>query len=99
MPSSDEIVVEFAALNQAAADITSALSSMQSELDNVNSTVQPMVSSWQSDAQEAFLQRKAEWTSAASDLQTLLTGIKAAVLKSAEIMQAREKANVAKFTR
>jgi len=98
MPSSDAIVVEFAALNQAAADITSALSSMQSELDNVNTTVQPMLASWESDAQEAFLQRKAEWTSAATDLQTLLTGIKGAVMKSAEIMQAREKANVAKFT-
>jgi WXG100 family type VII secretion target len=95
----DEIVVEFAALNQAAADISNALSSMQSELDNVNSTVQPMVASWQSDAQEAFLQRKAEWTNAANDLHTLLNGIKGAVLKSAEIMQAREKANVAKFSR
>lgn len=95
----DEIVVEFAALNQAAADISSALSSMQSELDGVNSTVEPMVASWQSEAQEAFLQRKAEWTSAATDLHTLLNGIKGAVLKSAEIMQAREKANVAKFSR
>ncbi|MEV6931458.1 WXG100 family type VII secretion target [Dactylosporangium sp. NPDC051485] len=95
----DEIVVEFAALNQAAADISSALASMQSELDNVNSTVQPLVATWQSDAQEAFLQRKAEWTNAANDLHTLLNGIKSAVLKSAEIMQAREKANVAKFAR
>ncbi|WP_432835335.1 WXG100 family type VII secretion target [Dactylosporangium sp. CA-092794] len=95
----DEIIVEFAALNQAAADISSALSSMQSELDNINSTVQPMVATWESDAQEAFLQRKAEWTTAATDLQTLLNGIKGAVLKAAEIMQAREKANVAKFAR
>ena len=96
MPS-DEIIVEFGALNQAAADITSALASMQSELDNVDATVQPMVSSWQSAAQEAFVQRKAEWTTAAGDLQTLLTNIKGAMLRSAEIMQAREKANVGKF--
>ncbi|GAA2345569.1 WXG100 family type VII secretion target [Dactylosporangium salmoneum] len=95
----DEIVVEFAALNQAAADISSALASMQSELDTVNSTVQPLVATWQSDAQEAFQQRKAEWTNAANDLHQLLNGIKSAVTKSAEIMQAREKANVAKFAR
>jgi WXG100 family type VII secretion target len=95
----DEIVVEFAALNQAAADITSALSSMQSELDTINSTVQPMIASWESEAQQAFIQRKAEWTSAANDLHTLLNGIKGAVTKAAEIMQAREQANVAKFAR
>jgi early secretory antigenic target protein ESAT-6 len=95
----DEIVVEFAALNQAASDITSALSSMQAELDGVNQTVQPMIASWQSEAQEAFAQRKLEWTNAANDLHQLLNGIKGAVLKAAEIMQQREQANVAKFSR
>jgi len=95
----DEIVVKFAALNQAAADISSTLSSMQSELDTVNQQVAPLISSWESDAQEAFVQRKAEWTSAAEDLHQLLNGIKGAVLKSAEIMQAREQANLAKFQR
>ena len=95
----DEIVVEFAALNQAAADISTALSSMQSELDTVNQQVQPLLASWQSDAQEAFHQRKTEWESAANDLHQLLNGIKGAVLKAAEIMAAREQANVAKFSR
>ncbi|GAA3269021.1 MULTISPECIES: WXG100 family type VII secretion target [Dactylosporangium] len=95
----DEIVVEFAALNQAAADISAALSSMQSELDTVNDQVQPLLASWQSDAQEAFHQRKNEWTTAANDLHQLLNGIKGAVLKAAEIMQAREQANLAKFQR
>jgi 6 kDa early secretory antigenic target len=95
--SGSEIVVEFHALHQAADDIGRALSSMQSELDSINSQVQPLVHTWQSDAQQAFVQRKAEWESAANDLHQLLTGIKSAVLKSAEIMQAREKANVAKF--
>jgi len=93
----DEIVVEFHALHQAADDIGRALSSMRTELDQVNSTVQPLVHTWQSDAQQAFVQRKTEWESAANDLHTLLSGIKGAVLKAAEIMQAREKANVAKF--
>jgi early secretory antigenic target protein ESAT-6 len=55
------------------------------------------VHTWQSDAQQAFVQRKAEWSSAADDLHQLLTGIKVAVLKAAEIMAAREKSNVAKF--
>ncbi|MFI5906762.1 WXG100 family type VII secretion target [Dactylosporangium sp. NPDC051541] len=95
----DEIVVKFAALNQAAADIGSTLSSMQSELDTVNQQVAPLISSWESDAQEAFVQRKAEWTAAADDLHQLLNGIKGAVLKAAEIMQAREAANLAKFQR
>ena len=42
----DEIVVAFAALNQAASDISTALSSMQSELDGVNQQVQPLLSTW-----------------------------------------------------
>ncbi|WP_433215038.1 WXG100 family type VII secretion target [Dactylosporangium sp. CS-047395] len=95
----DEIVVEFAALNQAAADISAALASMQAELDAVDQQVAPMTASWQSEAQQAFAQRKAEWDTAAQDLHLLLNGIKGAMLKSAEIMQAREQANVAKFTR
>lgn len=97
MGTGSEIVVQFAALHQAADDIGKALSSMQSELDTINSTVQPLVHTWQSDAQQAFVARKAEWEQAAGDLHQLLTGIKGAVLKSAEIMAAREKANVAKF--
>jgi early secretory antigenic target protein ESAT-6 len=95
--SGSEIVVQFAALQQAADDINSALSSMQSELDNINSQVQPLVHTWQSEAQHAFVQRKTEWQNAANDIHQLLTGVKGAVLKAAEIMQAREKANVAKF--
>jgi WXG100 family type VII secretion target len=70
---------------------------MQSELDNINSQVQPLVHTWQSEAQQAFVQRKNEWQNAANDIHQLLSGIRAAVLKAAEIMQAREKANVAKF--
>jgi len=97
--SGNEIVVEFQALHQAADDIGRALSSMQSELEQINSTVQPLVHTWQSEAQTAFVARKHEWESAANDLHQLLTGIKGAVLKSAEIMAAREKANTAKFQR
>jgi 6 kDa early secretory antigenic target len=93
----DEIVVNFPMLHRAAEDIGSALKRMNSELDDLKRGIQPMVSTWDGGAQNAYLSRQSEWERASQDLSVLLTQIQGAVVKSAEIMQAREKSNIAKF--
>lgn len=95
--NSDEIAVNFASLTKAAEDITSAVGKMTAELDGLERGVQPLLATWDGDAKGAYLVRKREWDTASADLTQLLTGIKGAVLKSAEIMAAREKQNANMF--
>jgi WXG100 family type VII secretion target len=97
MPDQSEIVVKFAALHKASQDIGTAISTMHSQLDGLNSSVAPMVAGWDGSAQAAYVTRQKQWESAAQDITSLLTQIQGAVTKSAEIMQQREQANTAKF--
>jgi WXG100 family type VII secretion target len=92
-----DIVVKFSALVKASEDIGKAISNMNSELDALEKGIQPLLSTWDGQAKDAYYARQAEWTSASKDLTQLLTQIKGAVSQSAEIMQAREKANMQKF--
>ncbi|SHN03300.1 WXG100 family type VII secretion target [Cryptosporangium aurantiacum] len=94
---SDEIAVNFASLTKAAEDIQGAIGKMTSELDALERGVQPLIATWDGEAKAAYLVRKRGWDSASADLTQLLTGIKAAVMKSAEIMAAREKQNASMF--
>jgi WXG100 family type VII secretion target len=93
----NDIVVKFAALMKASDDISRALKNMHSELDGLEKGIQPLLASWDGTAKDAYHVRQKEWSSASKDLTELLTQIKGAVVHSAEIMQAREKANTTKF--
>ncbi len=92
-----DIIVKFSSLMKASEDIGKAITNMNSELEGLEKGIQPLLATWDGDAQGAYRVRQAEWTSASKDLTELLTGIKGAVIRSAEIMQAREKANKLKF--
>jgi WXG100 family type VII secretion target len=70
---------------------------MQSELADLEKGIQPLLHTWDGAAKDAYHQRQSEWNSASQDLSQLLGQIKAGVVKSAEIMQAREQANKQKF--
>jgi early secretory antigenic target protein ESAT-6 len=92
-----EIVVKFSALAKASEDINKAIANMNSELDGLEKGIQPMLSTWDGAARDEYFRRQQEWSSASKDITQLLTQIKGAVMKSAEIMQAREQANARKF--
>jgi len=92
-----EIVVNFAALSQASADITKALTGMHGELSGLEQGIKPLLAQWDGDAKAEYEQRQREWTSASNDLARLLKDIQIAVDKSAEIMLARERTNKGKF--
>jgi early secretory antigenic target protein ESAT-6 len=93
----DKLVVNFAALHQAAGDIQNAISSMESQLHEAESTAQPLVASWDGDAKEAYQQRQQKWTQAANDLGTMLRDIKKAVEESASHYQDTEHRNTNLF--
>lgn len=93
----DRIVVNFAALNQAAADINNALTTMRGQLEEADQTAKPLVASWEGEAREAYQVRQQKWTSAANDIATMLSEIQRAVVDSAEEFQDTERRNTGLF--
>ena len=96
MPQGD-LVVNFAILRAAAEDINSTVNTMNSELDSLKQGLQPIVSTWAGAAQTAYVAKQAQWDTAAADINNLLTSIKTAVIRAADTMEARERANMQRF--
>jgi WXG100 family type VII secretion target len=97
MSSDGVLVVQFGALQQAAANIQSALSTLESQLSQLEQDAAPLVATWEGDAKLAYEQRQAAWRSAANDLSAILRDIKVAVDDSAADYLSTEKRNTGLF--
>jgi early secretory antigenic target protein ESAT-6 len=84
MANDGMLLVNFGALQQAAADINKAISTMRSQLDQLESDAKPLVATWNGAAQDAYAQRQAKWRGASVDLHNILQNIKKAVEESTE---------------
>jgi early secretory antigenic target protein ESAT-6 len=73
------LVVNFAALEQARADINKALSRLESELEQLERDAAPLMSSWEGVAKAAYAARQTKWRNAARELSTTLRNIEAAL--------------------
>ncbi|MEU4565760.1 WXG100 family type VII secretion target [Micromonospora sp. NPDC023956] len=91
------LVVNFAALHQAGADIQRALNTLDSQLGQLERDAAPLVAGWTGEAREAYAVRQARWRSASQDLQAMLRDIKVAVGESAADYLNTEKRNVNLF--
>jgi WXG100 family type VII secretion target len=95
--SGDVLVVNFAALQQASADIQTALSTLDAQLGQLERDAGPLISTWSGEAKAAYEQRQAKWRSASADLQGMLRDIKVAVDDSAADYLNTEKRNTRLF--
>ncbi|WBB73294.1 WXG100 family type VII secretion target [Micromonospora sp. WMMD1128] len=91
------LVVNFAALHQAGADIQRALTTLESQLGQLERDAAPLVASWNGAAREAYEQRQSRWRAASQDLQAMLRDIKLAVEDSASDYLDTEKRNANLF--
>ncbi|AXO32738.1 WXG100 family type VII secretion target [Micromonospora chalcea] len=91
------LVVNFAALQQAGADIQRALSTLESQLGQLERDAAPLVASWNGSAREAYEVRQSRWRAASQDLQAMLRDIKLAVEDSAADYLDTEKRNANLF--
>lgn len=91
------LVVKFAALQQAGADIQKALSTLESQLDQLERYANPLVATWDGEAKEAYAIRQERWRAASQDLQNILRSIKTAVNDSATDYLNTEKSNTGLF--
>jgi WXG100 family type VII secretion target len=94
---SDVLVVNFAALQQASADIQRAQSALADQLDQVERDAAPLVERWDGEAKQAYQARQAKWRAAAADLGTILHDIKTALDESAADYLHTERRNTSLF--
>jgi early secretory antigenic target protein ESAT-6 len=97
MSTTDHLVVDFAAMQAASADIASALKNLHGHLDQLQTDAGPLVSTWVGDAQVAYHQRQQTWTNAANDLASMLKDIHRALEDSTADYMHTEKGNTNLF--
>ena len=88
-----EVRVDFGALSGGSAGILSTYRSLQSTLENLESQLAPMVSSWNGDAREAYYQQKRKWDEASAAMATILQQMGQAVDDAHENYTAAENSN------
>jgi 6 kDa early secretory antigenic target len=98
MAPTDQLVVDFAALHQAAADINSAINKLTADLEQLDGDAKPLISTWTGEAQQAYYQRQATWTNAANDLSQMLRNIQKAMVDSTSDYQSTETTNTNLFS-
>jgi early secretory antigenic target protein ESAT-6 len=97
MTDNDVLVVNFAALQKASADIQSALNTLHTQLGQLERDAAPLVASWDGAAREAYDVRQAKWQQSAGDLTAILRDIKQALDDSAADYHHTEKRNSGLF--
>jgi early secretory antigenic target protein ESAT-6 len=95
--SGGRLVVNFAGLETANQQIQTAISTMQTKLDDLESAAKPLVASWAGQAQSDYAARQAKWRQAANDLTMILQDIQKSLASSAAEYQATEQANAKLF--
>ena len=85
------------ALQQASSDIQKAVSSMQTQLDDLERSAAPLVQTWQGEAQQAYAARQAKWRASSQDLTQILQNIKSAVDQSCQDYISTEKQATSRF--
>ena len=95
--SDHRLVVNFAALHQAGADIQRALGALDTHLGQLERDAAPMVATWEGEARQAYDVRQAKWRQASRDLQAILREIKVAVEESAADYGATEHRTASRF--
>lgn len=98
MAGDGRLLVNFAALQQATADINKAIASLQQQLDQLEKHAAPLVETWQGNAKEAYHVRQNQWRRSADDLTQILQNIKAAVERSTEDYVQTERAATQRFS-
>jgi early secretory antigenic target protein ESAT-6 len=97
MSTTDQLIVDFAAMQAGSTDINGALRSLHGHLEELQTAAGPLVATWSGDAQAAYAQRQQTWTNAANDLAGMLKDIQTALDDSIADYLHTEKGNTNLF--
>jgi WXG100 family type VII secretion target len=95
MPNADLLRVHFESLEDGARAMHAAMVSMEAKLVDMANRLQPMVETWNGDAQAAYYENQEQWKKAASDLNDIGMMFSQKVIASRNIMWDTEMAAVA----
>ncbi len=87
----------FGAIDAAAADIQTGANGIETRLQEMDQSLQPLRADWTGAASESYAQAKAQWTTAISDMKQLLVDIGRAVAEGNADYQLAENRNAQRF--
>lgn len=90
---SDLTKVSFAGLESGAAQLKSSFSALENTLNELESNLAPMVSTWDGSAREAYYVQKQKWDTAAAAMSQILQQIGTSVDTAHQSYQATESRN------
>jgi len=92
-----DLKVNFGGLATAAADIQTGANRIQSRLDQMDQSLQPLRANWSGEASSSYEAARAAWTTAITDMKALLAQVGQAVATSGEDYQTTERSNAARW--
>jgi 6 kDa early secretory antigenic target len=92
-----DLKVNFGGLATAAADIQSGATHIESQLNDLDSSLAPLRANWSGEASAAYEAARAKWTSAITDMKALLADVGRAVSTSGEDYQSTERSNTSRW--
>jgi WXG100 family type VII secretion target len=90
---SDQVLVTFAALAEAAQTIQSTYNNLNTKLSDLQSQLKPVVSTWTGSASENYQVQQQKWDQAQTDLNTVLQAIGKAVEAAHDAYTTTEQSN------
>lgn len=85
--------MNFGTVEMAGTDLNSGANNIENKLTEMENALKPLQADWTGSASEAYLQAKAQWNTALSEMKQLLADIGRQVIQDAADGQANEKKN------
>ena len=92
---SDQVMVTFAALAEAAQTIQSTSNNLNTKLQDLETQLKPVVSTWTGAASENYQVQQQKWNQAQTDMNSVLQAIGQAVSAAHDAYDATESSNAA----
>ena len=92
-----DILYNYGQIDQAVADTRAGVNSLNTKLENMDSELRQLQSSWDGQAKRAYDASKAKWTEGMDGIVEILTGVAAAVAEARQSAQATDARNADGF--
>lgn len=86
--------MDFGAMQQAYATFQQKFTQMQSELDDLEKSVESKLGQWEDDAKNAYFDAKRQWEASAADIARIMNQLGAVINSSADTGMQTVKSNV-----
>lgn len=86
--------MQFGAVDAAGADLVGSAGNIENKLNDMENALKPLQANWTGSASEAYIQAKAQWNTALTEMKALLNDIGRQVSQDSADGQANENRNM-----